>query len=149
MKMILSSVGFEPAMEKVFFGWSQIFVPIFKPLVILFQKNYSSTNLLFEILRSCADKILFIGTKFLYIFFSTSTYVIKGSYVQFHVFLYFVTLLLVKTVRILLKCTFLIFGLSLLSFAKLIMHTSLLKAKCSPQFEKFQFLKNSVILVHF
>ena len=69
MKMILSSVGFEPAMEKVFFGWSQIFVPIFKPLVILFQKNYSSTNLLFEILRSCADKILFIGTKFLYIFF--------------------------------------------------------------------------------
>ena len=27
------------------------------------------------------------------------------------------------------------------------MHTSLLKAKCSPQFEKFQFLKNSIILV--
>ena len=77
--------------------FEKFFVPIFKPLVILYQTNYSSTNLLFEILRSCADKILFIGTKFLYIFFSTSTYVIKGSYVQFHVFLYLVTLLLVKT----------------------------------------------------
>ena len=33
-------------------------------LVILNQTNYWSTNLLFEIIRSWADKILFIGTKF-------------------------------------------------------------------------------------
>ena len=60
--------------KKKFVGWSQIFVPIFKLLVILNQTNYWSLNLLFEILRSRADKILFICTKFLYVFFSTSTY---------------------------------------------------------------------------